>query len=222
MTVRNREFYQILVKDRLFNVNKVIEQAVKVKNSYRARMAELNSDSMSLYSADYKAKLKEEARQALTTVNAELYASLTPKLEDLKAALEESHAYFDLENPALTNALNLISLGGASLDAETVNKINSQFHDQASLRVLQGIYKAQGVLYDGGLDKQIYDVETSLQDVSTRSYNALMLPGGSLNNMASAVGKIAKLEGYDFETLPDPEGFDEAARFGAGLPAKEE
>lgn len=109
---------------------------------------------------------------------------------------------------------------GSGIDSDTVRKINSQFAgDQAALRALRDIYKAKGVAYDGGLEKQIYEPESAFERLGERAYNTFT-KDGSLNEFASAINKVASMEGIDFPQIVDEVGADNAMRAAARLPTK--
>ncbi len=55
------------------------------------------------------------------------------------------------------------------------------------------------------------------REPGTHSYNAFVREG-NLNSLASAVSKIAALEGMDFSKMVDEAGSDDAMRAAAGLP----
>ena len=52
--------------------------------------------------------------------------------------------------------------------------------DQSALRALRDVYKANGVLYDGGLNEQIYEPEMAYESLHQFAY-ASMIDEGSLN-----------------------------------------
>jgi hypothetical protein len=218
MVAKDKEYYRILVRDRFFKIGEIVKQAVKAKDAYRARLVELGNDlHKSTFTPDHLTTLREEARQELMQKNAALYDEFTTRVEELKLALVEAHSTLDLTNPALANALKMIELAGADLGVETIQKINAQFaFDQPALRALQAIYKARNVAYDGGLDSQVYSDSDAISSISQNGQYTLMAEG-SINGLAGSIGKVAKLEGVDFETVPDPVAVGEAMRAAAGL-----
>ncbi len=86
-----------------------------------------------------------------------------------------------------------------------------------ALRMLRDVYKARRVVYNGGLDAQIYEPESAFETLREYGYNAYIREG-SLNSLANAVSKVAAFEGIDFPKDVDPEGADDAMREAAGLP----
>ncbi len=122
-----------------------------------------------------------------------------------------------LDNPACANVRKLIELSGPSLDPETVRQINASFAgDQAALRALRDVYKAHGVVYNGGLEEQIYEPESAFEKLVEHGYSALVREG-SLNTLSTALSKVAALEGIQFPSMVDEQGADEVMRMAAGL-----
>jgi hypothetical protein len=212
-----KDLNKAIVKEQLFRLGQINSKAAKAKDAYRARLAELEKQK-DTYTPEYIKELQDKARAALQASNQALYNDTTIQIEKLQNALSELHSSLDLTDPALQTALSLIKNVGKDLGSENILKINASFAgNQSALRVLQAAYKAAGVLYDGSLDRQIYDLDSSIQTMNQSAYEALM-QGGSVNALAGTIGKVAKLEGYtDFETLPDPSSVNEAARAAAGL-----
>ena len=70
--------------------------------------------------------------------------------------------------------------------------------------------------YNGGLDEQIYEPESAFERLGEYSYNAFNREG-SLNSLASAVSKIAAMEGIEFPNMVDEAGAEEVMRMAAGL-----
>jgi hypothetical protein len=218
-TVSLSEEGRALARERLFELSKIIQKAVRAKDAYRVLLGELaNDENRAMFSPEHLAALKDAAKRELMDKNAALHDELTGRIDELRSALDQAHASLELDNPALTNALKMIELAGAELGYENIQRINAQFaHDQAALRLLQSVYKARGIVADGGLDKQIYNLNDAIASISHFSEYALK-GAGSLNQLAGAIGKVAQLEGFEFETLPDPVGFEETTRRAAGLP----
>ena len=109
-------------------------------------------------------------------------------------------------------------MSGAGISSEIVKKINSQFAgDQSSLRALRDIYKARGVVYDGGLDELIYEPESAFEHLGEWAYHSF-IKEGSLNEFASAINKVASMEGIDFPKMVDEAGSVSAMRKVSGLP----
>lgn len=73
------------------------------------------------------------------------------------------------------------------------------------------------MIYDGGLDKQIYEPEAAFDKLHEDAYYSF-IQEGSLNELSGAESKIAALEGIDFPKMVDEAGSDEVLRSAAGLP----
>ncbi len=84
------------------------------------------------------------------------------------------------------------------------------------MRALRNVYKANGVLYDGGLDKQIYEPERAYDSLHQWAYTS-MIDEGSLNGFASAISKVASFEGIDFPKMVDEAGSIDVMMAAAGL-----
>lgn len=212
-----RERIKNLIALRFEGIGRAIKAAVDAKDAYRKAMANIEALSKD-YTEEYRAAKMQEAAKEYAARKAASYDDVATRLDELATALEELHSHLDLENPAISNALKLIELGGGDLDGETLRKINSSFAtDQSALRALQSIYKHAGLLYDGGIDKMIYSPEDAMKSLKQLSYMTFMQEGGSLNKLAGNIANFAKLEGLEFDALPDPIGVEEAIRSGAGL-----
>ena len=193
----------------------IIKKAIAVRNTTQNDLAKIDkSDGLT---DAYKAELKRPVQAAHDQVWGELWEEYGEDVESLGKALAAWHGGLALDDPALANALKMIELGGSNLSTETILAINGQFvGQQPMLRALQSVYKAKGVVYDGGLDKQIYDLEPALESLNEWGY-ATFYRDGTLNSLANAVAKLARMEGVDFNPTPDEAGFIETIRKGAGL-----
>ena len=72
------------------------------------------------------------------------------------------------------------------------------------------------MIYDGGLDQQIYEPERAYESLLEFAY-AAMIDEGSLNGFASAISKVASMEGIDFPKMIDEAGSKDVMRAAAGL-----
>ena len=217
------EAHRITVHEAYRAVARTVEKAAAAKATYRARMAEVNGkDFASRFAPEYLDKMREEARATLAAVNAAIYEEIKPKIEELNTATSEAHNYLDLTRPELVNAINLVKTLGADLAWEDAQGITAQFAgDQSSLRLLRSAFQGSGSLFGAEqLDKMIYnDIDAALS-LSHAAEQAFTQPHGSLNNLASIVGKYAKLDGQAadvIDTQPDPEAVWEAMLRGAGM-----
>ncbi len=84
------------------------------------------------------------------------------------------------------------------------------------LSALRDIYKAQGVIYDGGLADQIYEPGFAFERLRAYAYNSFIREG-SLNSLSTAPAKVAKMSGTTFPETTDGEGADDAMWKAASL-----
>lgn len=206
----------------IFNeLEKLLRKTVQARQDVKLTVAKLKASGKD-YSPDYiKNQLDPQivkAQSGLDALHLAGYEKATELLSELNNLVIAKHSKLNLDNPAWTNALKLIELSGADIDTETTRKINESFaNDQSALRALRGVYKAKGVVYDGDLDKQIYDPESAFSNVQEWAYTSMMQEG-SLNSFATAINKIAAFEGIEFPTMVDEAGFDRAMFSAAGIP----
>jgi hypothetical protein len=195
-----KEINRAIIKEQFFNFRKIIQNANAVSDSYRGELNKIDALSTD-YTPEYLESQKQAAKNQYKAKNHALYEDVKKQLETLQNALNELHGSLDLSDPALTNALKLIEIAGPDLGAENVMKINAEFAtNQPALKVLQAAYKSRGVVYDGNLDQQIYDIDSAIQMIAQHAESAL-IKDGSVFQFAIQIGKVAKLEGTDF-----PEG----------------
>ena len=204
-------------------LQKILSAAAGDRITTRAEINRMQKDAEQ-YSQEHQQAVinprMEQYKQGVIAQKQEHYTQAVQTIDDMAKAATEKHAKINLANPALTNALKLIELSGKEISTETVNKINATFAgDQSALRALQGVYKAAGVVYDGGLEKQIYEPEMAYDTLKEFAYHSIMREG-SLNDMAGAVSRLAKLEGIDFPQMIDETGANNVMRRAAGLPVE--
>jgi hypothetical protein len=218
----DKQTLKMVVREQFFTLNQLNKKAVVIRDEYRKKLSTLEAQRKT-YAPEYIEDQQNRARQDRDKALAALYEDYSAQVVKLDAALTELNGQLDLTSPALSNALKLIDmigpdLVGADLESSIIEKINQQFvGDQSALKVLRAAYKAKGVIYDGGLDKQIYNEFDAVRQIFSRAEEAF-LHDGSINALAAIGSKYATLEGFtDFETMPDSIGFDEALHQGAGL-----
>jgi beta-phosphoglucomutase-like phosphatase (HAD superfamily) len=217
MDAKRKELLKAIVKERFWEIGQSLKKAAEAKQAYKAALSELKKYDDVYTPGELQAR-KEKALQEYRAKLTATHAEVLPKLEELQNTLQEKHSYLDLNNPAWANALKLIEVSGGNLEADTIRQINAGFAgDVPAMKALQAVYKANGVLSDGGLEKNIYNVESTFEKLQNQARQTFVTQEGSLNYFAGNVGKVARLEGYDFETSPDPDGFAEAVARGAGL-----
>jgi hypothetical protein len=211
------------MKQKYSELEKVLKQIATARISTKQNIAKLKKqreDYTEEHAADFIDPKIREVKAGLTALQEVAYekvVKLIGELNDLAVAKSDK---LDLNNPAWQNTLKLIELSGAGISTETVLQINAQFaNDQAALCVLRDVYKAKGVVYDGGLDKQIYDPVSSFDHLGEWAVHSL-LQEGSLNGFALAISKVASMEGIAFPKMVDEVGSDNAMRASAGLPVE--
>jgi hypothetical protein len=211
-----REINNAIIKEQLFKIGEANQKATAAKDLYRKRLKELEGQK-DIYTDDARAEMKTKLRAELQAKLSAFHPLLKIEHEKLKAALVERDSQLDTSE--LVDTVNLIKSVGPELDHGTIAKINAKFqHNQPALKVLQASYRASGIVSDGGLEKQMYNVDTLLQKIEEKSA-AAFLNGDSINQYAASVRALAELEGYPFEGMPDSAGRDEVLRAAAGLPA---
>ncbi len=209
------------MNDKFREIGKLLRQMAQARQDTRATIAKLEAQRKD-YSAEYaKAVLEPQitkTRAGLQAAQLETFEKLAQLLEELSQAAVAKQAQLDLNNVAWANALKLIELSGPDMDTETILKINASFAgDQAALRALRDVYKAHKVVYNGGLDQQIYDPESAFGRLRDHLYPTF-LREGSLNALSTAISKVAALEGIQFPKMVDEAGAESAMRTAAGLP----
>jgi hypothetical protein len=208
------------VKQHFDNLRGLLSQVAVARQNYKAKLATIEAQKET-FAPEYIGRLRAEATANMQSFNQASYEKACELVQALtKAAVEKHNQWPNLSDPKLSNALKIIELSGGKLDGDAVRKINEQFTgDTPSLRALQQIYKAQGVVYDGGIDKQLYDPESAGESLSQFAYH-VFYQDGSLNTFGTAIGKIAACEGIQFDGMIDQAGVDAVTRAAAGLPAK--
>lgn len=211
----SKDVTKALIREQYYLLGVIVKKAAALKDTYRAELEKISK--MTEFTVEYQEDRRKEAGQNLAEGLQALYEDVEKQAEKLQAALLDMHGQADLANPALTNALKIIELAGPELGGESIQMINAEFSgNQPSLRLLKAAYQAAGVVYDGGLDKMIYNLEDVGKVIIGQAKNSL-LASGSLNTLAGVVGKYAAYEGLEFEKSPDPIGANEFIRRAAGL-----
>jgi hypothetical protein len=205
------------------DLEKLLRRVAQARQDSKAVIAKLESSKKDHSEEAIRSLVNPKIKQAkenLAAIHQEALEKASEILQDLgKVAMEKSNV-LNLNNPTLANAMKVIELSGKEIDSGTVKKINSQFAgDQSSLRALRDIYKARGVVYDGGLDKQIYEPESAFEHLGEWAYHSF-IKEGSLNEFASAINKVASMEGIEFPKTIDEAGANDVMRNAAGLPRK--
>jgi len=204
------------MKHKIQAIEITLKKAAAAKQAYRAKMLELEEEKKT-YNEEFLEQKQEQAKQQIKADLQELNEELEKLLTGLQNLVEEKHSTLELDNLALQNALKVIELGGSKLDTDTIRGINENFKgNMPTLKILQKVYAAQGVVYDGGLSDFIYDIPATYEQLRGMSYRAL-IQEGSLNGLASSISKTVKKEGFTFPNMVDEAGYDSAIRQSAGL-----
>jgi len=140
----------------------------------------------------------------------------------IELAQEQYEMPLDVNNGALNNALGVLDKLGDQMPIMQLRGYVDQFVGQpAALRTLKAFFEtkdmASGVEH---VNKYLY--EPFMTAISLKTYVDTLSRGGSLNELATEIGKIAQKEGLKFPEnggLIDPAGAEEAMRAAAGLPA---
>jgi len=208
------------MKTKFAEMEKILRQVVKAREDNKVAIAKLEASGKN-YNAEYIKSFIDpkvaEMEGEFAVVRQTSLEKIYSLIDDLAKLAEAKHAKLDLSNPAWTNALKLIELSGAGIDADTVRKINAQFaNDQSALRALRDIYKANGVRYDGGLAEQIYDSDQAFESLQRIAVDALAGKNTTLNELSNAIRRVAAKEGIDFTEQVDPVGAENVMRKPAG------
>ncbi len=209
---------QRMIVQNLQGIDFALKAAVTIKNASRAKISDLNANGTRTYSPEVVskeiAKAKADILAQMTAVNTDM----VKRLEELRTLLHDRDAVLDLSNPALSNALSLISTIGAGLKFEEAVKINANFiHDQSALNALKAAYQAHGVVSPGNIDALRYDTDSVIDNLKVLAFEGLV-QDGSVNTFAGALSKLGALEGTTIEKVPDQQGELNSFRAAAGLP----
>lgn len=208
---------RVIIGQQFLKIGDINKAAVEAKGAYHKRRTEL-SQQTNTYTKEAIKEMQNKARADLRAKYATLHQDTKAQIEKLGKALRENHSQVSLSDPALANAVSIIKGIGPAMSNQTLSTINVEFaHNQPALRILRDAYKSAGVTYDGGLDRQIYNVETMLQELE-KATDAVFLQEGYMSTLFNKVEKLATLEGLHFAATPDTIGLDEALHAGAGLP----
>jgi hypothetical protein len=197
----------------------VLRQAAKARQDTKQALAKIEADKKD-YSADYvRDFIEPKAKQIQVNLKAaqqKAYEDTARILREMNTAAIEKHSRLDLESPAWGNALKLLDMGGGEMDGEVIKQINASFAGNVpALKALQAVYKSKG-LNNGGLDSMVYDPAGAFENLQSRAYSTFT-NGESLNQLAHAVSKVAKLEGAEFPQTVDEAGAMDTIRTAAGL-----
>lgn len=215
--MNEREKNLALKKLKFENLHTLLKQAVAAKAAHREIMASIDG-MINTYASEFIDQKRRDENVRYKSVLQGLAEKIIVGLGELQKHISDSAAVLDLENPALSNALKIIEFAGNSLEFDQIQKINSNFEgDRASLAVIQKAYKAAGMLTDGGLDKLLYNIEATFENLRNGTIQALVQDDRGINHLISSFSKVAAREGVDLEPILDEIGFMETTRKAAGL-----
>lgn len=217
MNTQEKEKVQKMIVQNLEGIDRANKAAVTAKNAFREKLkalALLDKDYSQEYMEKELIKLKSDIVEKMVSVNKDIAA----RFEDLRIMYHDRDAVLDLGNPALPGALSLIATIGGNLTHSQAVKINANFlHDQSALDAIFTAYKSHGVVFNGNIEKLIYNADAKVDELKKLAYEAFVQEG-SLNTFANVLSKLAALEGATVESLPDLQGANDAMRLAAGLP----
>lgn len=144
---------------------------------------------------------------------------LFESFDSMEQAVAKRHEMLDLEDVKLSNALKIIQTAGSNITHDNVKMILSQFvGDQAGLRVLKESLAGTGAKFTELLDGVVYEPASVFHSVRSEAEGHLN-PSQlvSVNQAARQLAKLAKYEGFEFNTDIDPDGTTDAFRAAVGL-----
>lgn len=213
-----KRYHKLQLKEQLAELQTIFKGVLETKEKSKTLIKKYKN-STDQFSQDYINNLIQRETETENNALMSLTDKATRALDKAKQAVEAGHAITDLDDVRLPNAIRIIQASGADIKPEVARRLVNEFTgDQTALTMLQGILKAVGTSYDGGLDKMIYDVEDTFRQAGDAIRDHLTSQEGSLNYVAKRVAVIAKGEGCDFPEVFDPTEVDRATRRGAGLP----
>jgi hypothetical protein len=211
-----RKKQQNIIRAVIEGIDNKVKKAVDLKTQLRNALADIENKKAVFLPAEIE-KLINAAQSDYSSKLGSIGQEVNKSLDDLSLLINERDSELDLNNPALTNALNLIQTVGQQLPYETILKINENFSfDQPSLRVLQAAYKAANITGTGNLDEMIYSPGELIENMK-KWVDLTFNQDGSLNHFSTQFSKIAFFEGQRVTLTPDEEGVYAAMRHGAGI-----
>jgi len=207
----------------------------KIDSNLRAMQVHLKE--IYQYKLRYKRDLKEhEKTQAVyrdevyqkgfTDIRENFINAITGKrgvilneLDSMFESVTKRHELLDLEDVKISNALKIIEAAGSKITLENIKKLVSQFEgDQAGLQILKQALEGVDALPLQIVNNMVYEPVTAFhkaKEVVWGELNPYHL--GSINLAAYEIARLAKFEGFEFNTNIDPDSLIDAVRKGAGL-----
>jgi len=195
-----------------------LQSIYRAKKAYKAEIVKLENEK-STYAAEYRMKEAQERWKVFINAVARDRGSIMNSLDNMLESAMSRRDLIDFEDLRLLNALKAIEVVGDSLSVESINKIVSQFNgDQANLQLLQEALTRAGTVHMDVINSMIYNPVMEFHQVATSVYGILDPNNlGSINEAAREIAKLAKFEGFTFNTEIDPDGTVNAMRKAAGL-----
>jgi hypothetical protein len=217
MNTIEKENQQKKIVTNIKGIETATAEAVKVKDTYRGILRDLNMHGTQTFSPEYLEKeinkIKGDFAAKMTAVN----TNMVKRLDDLQTLIQDRDSVLDLGNPALSSAMTSIQTIGSSLSHEQAVKINQNFYnDQNALNMIRSAYQVHDVINTGKIDGLIYDVESEIEKLKELAYDGFVREG-SINTFANRLAKLAEIEGVTIEKNPDKQSLDDSWRRGAGL-----
>jgi len=196
-------------------LEKALKEAVEARENHREQVQKLKNDKD--YSREYKDLQEKRLLRQLGAFQQRKHEEVSDLLRSLEKVAAEKHENLNLESIELQNALKIIELSGSKLSGDTARSINSKLKDSFPvLKALETIYEAQGVSYNGGIEKMVYSISDTFENLKELS-NSAFIKGNSLNQLSSSISKVAEAEGFEFPSMVDKAGAVEVMRQSAGL-----
>jgi ElaB/YqjD/DUF883 family membrane-anchored ribosome-binding protein len=215
-----KRYYKLQLKDQLAELQSIFKSVLATRIQTKAQIQKYQN-SLDQFSQDYINGLVQRENENANSAYQSYQNKAEKALEKARRAVDDNHAITDLSDVRIDNAIKIIQASGSEIQPEVCRRLVNEFAgDQTSLTMLQGVFKAVGSPYDGGLDKMIYDVDSAFSQASESLRDHLLSQDGSLNYVARRVAVIANGEGCDFPTEFDPTEVDRATRRAAGLPVE--
>jgi len=201
----------------LDRVRAALQLEVSARNDYRNAVNKIDKVNLRAEAVDARVAELKDARDYTCRKAAEDYQAA---MDAVIAELAKKHAGFEPDNPALQNALRVISAVGAQLEPELAESLLNGLSTQPQFKVIRAAMKAADMdaAAVAAVEKRIYDYRAEWGQL--KEYGTGMLRNAQvISGLAQRVAKLAEKEGvkFDWQSI-EPEGFTAAMRQAAGLP----
>lgn len=190
----------------------------QIKEKYKTNLARLEKVK-DLYKQEVYDQALTEIRQTVIDDVEVQRDAILDSLDSMLDLVIERHALLDLEDVKISNALKIIQSAGGKITLENIKKLITPFEgDQASLQILKQALEGVGAQPLQVVNDMVYEPVFAFHVTKDKVFGE-MNPRqlGSINQAAKAIAKLAKYEGFEFDTFIDPYADIEALRKGAGL-----